>query len=109
MILQLNFLPIEEREAIYPRLIPEELFETFGIDRRTLTDRSGRRLVTFLCPPGQDLVRIEVWLHPLPPAWDGADGEGPELGHPRWDPWGALEGPTDIQAGREGPSDLDLP
>ncbi len=61
---QLNLLPPEEREAIYRRLIPEGLLETFGIDRRTLTDRAGRRLVTFLCAPDQELVRIEVRLNP---------------------------------------------
>jgi hypothetical protein len=61
---QINLLPPEEREAIYRRLIPEELFDTFGIDRRTLTDRAGQRLVTFLCPPDQELVRIEVRLGP---------------------------------------------
>jgi len=63
-IRQLNLLPKEEREAIYARLIPKELLETFGIDRQTLTDRFGRRLITFLCPPDQDLVRIEVCLNP---------------------------------------------
>jgi hypothetical protein len=61
---QINLLPAEEREAIYRRLIPEGVLDTFGIDGRTLTDRAGRRLVTFLCPPDQELVRIEVRLNP---------------------------------------------
>jgi hypothetical protein len=63
-IRQINLLPKEEREGIYGRLIPNALFKIFDIDRQTLTDRFGRRLVTFLCPPDQDLVRIEVRLTP---------------------------------------------
>jgi hypothetical protein len=63
-IRQINLLPKEERETIYGKLIPKALFETFGIDPQTLTDRFGRRLVTFLCPPDQDFVRIEVRLTP---------------------------------------------
>ncbi len=64
---QINLLPAEEREAIYRRLIPEEMLDTFGIDARTLTDRAGRRPVTFLCPPDQELVRIEVRVNPEDP------------------------------------------
>ena len=63
-IRQINLLPEAEREQIYKRLIPDALFEAFGIDRRTLTDGSGRRLVTFFCPADEHLVRIEVRLNP---------------------------------------------
>src|SRR5574341_438996 len=63
-IRQINLLPEAEREQIYRRLIPDALFEAFGIDRRTLTDGSGRRLVTFFCPADEHLVRIEVRLNP---------------------------------------------
>ena len=64
---QINLLPKAERELIYTRLIPEDLFEAFGIQRHTLTDRAGRRLVTFFCPPDQELVRIEVRRDPEDP------------------------------------------
>jgi GNAT superfamily N-acetyltransferase len=63
-IRQINLLPEPEREQIYARLIPDALFEAFGIDRRTLADGSGRRLVTFFCPADEHLVRIEVRLNP---------------------------------------------
>lgn len=63
-IRELNLLERPERERIYGRLIPPEVFETFRIDPSTLTDRLGRKLVEFICPPDQEMVRIEVRREP---------------------------------------------
>ena len=61
---ELNLLERPERERIYGRLIPSEVFGTFAIDPTTLTDRLGTRLVDFICPPDQEMVRIEVRRQP---------------------------------------------
>ncbi|HSC72142.1 MAG TPA: GNAT family N-acetyltransferase [Candidatus Methylomirabilis sp.] len=59
-IRQLNQLPSEEREAIYRRLIPPRVVELLGLDPATGRDPQGNRLVTYVCPPDQGFVRIEV-------------------------------------------------
>jgi GNAT superfamily N-acetyltransferase len=59
-IRQMNQLPSEEREAIYRRLIPRRVIELLGLDPATGRDLEGNRLVTYLCPPDQGFVRIEV-------------------------------------------------
>jgi len=59
-IRQLNQLPGEEREAIYRRLIPPRVVELLSMDPATGRDPEGNRLVTYISPPDQGFVRIEV-------------------------------------------------
>lgn len=59
-IRQLNQLPPEEREAIYRRLIPPRVVELLTLDPATGRDPQGNRLVTYVTPPDQGFVRIEV-------------------------------------------------
>jgi hypothetical protein len=59
-IAKLNRLPKEERNSIYLRLVPETLFEMFQIDRKTLTNQHGERVVTGIFPPEENFACIEV-------------------------------------------------
>ena len=59
-IAKLNRLPKEERNSIYLRLVPEAIFEMFQIDRQTLTNRFGERVVTGIFPPDENFACIEV-------------------------------------------------
>jgi GNAT superfamily N-acetyltransferase len=63
-IRQINQLPADEREAIYRRLIPPRVVELLALDPATGCDREGNRLVTYVTPPDQGFVRIEVRRHP---------------------------------------------
>jgi GNAT superfamily N-acetyltransferase len=63
-IQQINQLPAEEREAIYRRLIPPRVIALLDLDPATGRDPRGNRLVTYICPPDQGFVRIEVRAHP---------------------------------------------
>jgi GNAT superfamily N-acetyltransferase len=62
-IRQINQFPAEEREAIYRRLIPPRVIELLSLDPATGRDREGNRLVTYITPPDQGFVRIEVRRH----------------------------------------------
>lgn len=68
-LLQINQLPGEEREAIFRRLIPEAILTTFAIDRASLTNPAGYRLVDFHCPADQEMVLIEVRGQPEDIKW----------------------------------------
>jgi hypothetical protein len=59
-IAKVNRLPREERDPIYLRLIPESIFEKFQIDRRTLTNPCGERVVRGIFPPDDNFACIEV-------------------------------------------------
>jgi hypothetical protein len=59
-IAKLNRLPKEERNSTYLRLVPETLFEMFQIDRKTLTNQHGEKVVTGLFPPEENFACIEV-------------------------------------------------
>jgi len=62
-IQQINQLPGEEREAIYRRLIPPRVIALLHLDPATGRDPQSNRLVTYICPPDQAFVRIEVRTH----------------------------------------------
>ena len=49
-IQEINHLPREMAEALYLRLVPEDLLERFRIDPRTLTGPEGTRLVQITAP-----------------------------------------------------------
>jgi hypothetical protein len=59
-IAKLNRLPKEERNSIYLRLIPESIFERFQIDRQSLTNQLGEKVVTGIFPPEENFACIEV-------------------------------------------------
>jgi hypothetical protein len=59
-IAKVNRLPREERDPIYLRLIPESIFEKFQIDRKTLTNPFGERVVRGIFPPDDNFACIEV-------------------------------------------------
>jgi GNAT superfamily N-acetyltransferase len=63
-IQQINQLPTEERQAIYRCLIPPRVIALLHLDPATGRDPQGNRLVTYVCPPDQGFVRIEVHTHP---------------------------------------------
>ena len=59
-IAKVNRLPREERDPIYLRLVPESIFEKFQIDRKTLTNQFGERIVRGIFPPDDNFACIEV-------------------------------------------------
>jgi len=59
-IAKLNRLPKEERNSIYLRLIPEPIFDMFQIDRQSLTNQFGEKVVTGIFPPEENFACIEV-------------------------------------------------
>jgi len=59
-IQEVNALPREVAEALYARLVPEELLDRFAIDPSTLCDRDGGRLVRVTAPADKPWARVEV-------------------------------------------------
>jgi hypothetical protein len=59
-IQEINALPREVAEALYARLVPEELLDRFGIDPASLCDKRGARLVRVTAPADQPWARVEV-------------------------------------------------
>ena len=59
-IAKVNRLPREERDKIYLRLVPGSIFEKFQIDRKTLTNPFGERVVRGIFPPDDNFACIEV-------------------------------------------------
>jgi len=59
-IQEINALPREVAEALYARLVPEELLDRFGIDPGSLCDKTGARLVRVTAPADQPWARVEV-------------------------------------------------
>lgn len=63
-IQEINALPREVAEALYARLVPEELFDRFAINPSTLCDRDGARLVRVTAPADKPWARVEVRSSP---------------------------------------------
>lgn len=63
-IYAINQLEPEIRERVYSLLIPERIFREFGIDRETLTNREGKRVVRVKAPPQANFVVVEVRENP---------------------------------------------
>ncbi|HEY7868856.1 MAG TPA: hypothetical protein VIF59_06495 [Methylomirabilota bacterium] len=59
-IQEINALPREVVEALYARLVPEELLDRFAIDPTTLRDKTGARLVRVTAPADEPWARVEV-------------------------------------------------
>ena len=63
-IQEINALPREVAEALYARLVPEELLDRFAIDPSTLCDKDGARLVRVTAPADKPWARVEVRASP---------------------------------------------
>jgi len=63
-IYEINHLSPEERTKIYRSLIPPPLFITFGIDRHSLTNRGGDKVVQFHTPESHGFASIDVKIKP---------------------------------------------
>ena len=63
-IQEINALPREVCEALYARLVPEELLDRFAIDPATLCDKDGVRLVRVTAPADKPWARVEVRSSP---------------------------------------------
>jgi hypothetical protein len=59
-IYELNHLPPEERAKVYRALIPPSLFASLDIDRNTLLNRRGEKMVQFHTPESHGFVSVEV-------------------------------------------------
>ncbi len=59
-IAKLNRLPKSERNQIYLQLVPQTIFEKFQIDRKTLTNQFGERIVRGIFPSDENFAYIEV-------------------------------------------------
>jgi hypothetical protein len=63
-IQEINALPREVVEALYARLVPDELLDRFAIDPQTFCDKAGARLVRVTAPADQPWARVEVRSSP---------------------------------------------
>lgn len=63
-LMQINRLDEPEKNSIYAKLLPERLLSLLSIDRQTLLNPAGERLVTIIAPVGLSLIRIEVRSRP---------------------------------------------
>lgn len=63
-LVDINALPVAEKDRIYGGLIPPRLFELFSISPRTLCGPDGGRKVSVIAPEGLAFMRMEVRLHP---------------------------------------------
>jgi hypothetical protein len=61
---ELNQLDTETKERVYAMLIPDQIFDTFGIDRRDFMNRDGERAVEFSVFERSLFAIIEVREHP---------------------------------------------
>jgi hypothetical protein len=59
-IARLNRLPRKDRDRIYLSLIPQSIFERFQIDRETLKNPFGERVIQGIFPPDENIGCIEV-------------------------------------------------
>ena len=57
----INQLPDDVRDQIYQTLLVDELLERYAIDRQTLRNPRGERVVTFDASPNIGLVELRVW------------------------------------------------
>jgi len=59
-IAKLNSLPRQERDDLFLQLIPESIFQKFEIDRKTLINKCGERVVRGIFPPDENFSCVEV-------------------------------------------------
>lgn len=58
----INALDVAVKERIFGRLIPQRLFEMFGISPESFLGADGQRKVSIIAPAGLGLLRIDVRL-----------------------------------------------
>lgn len=63
-LVQLNQLPLREKEEVYGLLVPPSLFTRFGISRETGLNRLGERVLTIECPERGAEASVEVKTRP---------------------------------------------
>ena len=66
-IYEINHLAAEERVKLYRNLIPPPIFSLFGIDRNTLFNREGDKVVQFHTPETHGFASIDVKWRPEDP------------------------------------------
>ena len=59
-LLGINRLEVQEKELLYAGLLPGRLYDLLQIDRQTLCNPAGERLIQVIAPEGLSFVRIEV-------------------------------------------------
>src|SRR3989304_5279901 len=64
-ILELNALPQPMREGLYRRLVPDEIFTRFKIDRETLRGPLGEQAVRVVAKEERTWARVEVRTTPV--------------------------------------------
>lgn len=57
---EINRLPAAVKERIYAGLVPDTVYDDFRIDRETFRGVDGARRITFVCPEGLGLLRIDA-------------------------------------------------
>jgi hypothetical protein len=62
-IREINDLSWNEKQAIYRTLLPEWIFDRFGVERHTHTIES-RRVIHFRCPVGSSAVEVSIYHSP---------------------------------------------
>ncbi|RJP30543.1 MAG: hypothetical protein C4536_09835 [Actinobacteria bacterium] len=60
----INQMEIEVKERAYSLLIPNKIFELFGIDRTTFLNPRGERVIKTIAPRQSGFVIVEVREHP---------------------------------------------
>lgn len=60
----INRLPEQEKKQIYAGILPSRLFDFLQLNRQTLKDSHGQRLVQVIAPEGFSFARIEVRARP---------------------------------------------
>jgi len=60
-IRDINRLDLEEKQAIYRLVVPDWVWEDFGINPETAADHGQMR---YLCPAGSRAMEISIRLHP---------------------------------------------
>lgn len=63
-IYEINHLPPEERTRIFRALIPPAIFSLFEIDRMTLSNRHGEKVVQFHTPETHGFASVDIRLKP---------------------------------------------
>jgi hypothetical protein len=60
-LVTINQLPDEVRDQVYRTLLVDELLERYAIDRQTLGNPHGERVVTFDTSPNIGMLEMRVW------------------------------------------------
>lgn len=59
-LMEINRLPVSVKERIYSTIVPRALFKRFEIDPETFCGPDGSKRISFVCPDGLGLLRVEA-------------------------------------------------